>query len=69
MRNSQCGELFCWGWRLERSASGEVAEGYSTLPDKVHALAGLEVRHVHEDEDAGPAPPPGPWAHRLGPTA
>lgn len=40
------GELFSWGWRLERSASGEVVEGYSTLPDKAHALAGLEVRHV-----------------------
>lgn len=40
------GELFCWGWRLERAAGGAVVEGYATLPDKVHALAGLEVRAV-----------------------
>ena len=40
------GELFCWGWKLERAAGGSLVEGYSTLPDRVQALAGLQVRHA-----------------------
>lgn len=40
------GELFCWGWRLSRAGPGAIVEDYTTLPDKVHALAGLQVRHV-----------------------
>ena len=40
------GELFCWGWRLERTSSGGAVDGYVTLPEKVHALEGLVLRHV-----------------------
>ena len=43
---SERGELWCWGWRLEEAASGNTVEGYSTLPERVYALDGLEVRRA-----------------------
>ena len=36
--------LFSWGWRLEQARGGAIVESYSTLPEQVHALDGLEVR-------------------------
>ena len=43
---AESGELYCWGWRLEKVRGGGVIEGYSTLPDQVHALDGVQVRSV-----------------------
>jgi alpha-tubulin suppressor-like RCC1 family protein len=43
---TESGELFGWGWRLEKAGGGSVVEGYTTLPERIHALQGLKVRHV-----------------------
>lgn len=43
---AESGALYCWGWRLEKVRGGGVIEGYSTLPDQVHALDGVQVRSV-----------------------
>ena len=46
------GELFCWGWKLERfdgpaGPSSVVCEGYTTRPERIRGeLEGAEVRQV-----------------------
>ena len=44
---TEAGEVYTWGWRLDELPGGRgVQEGYSTLPERVHALAQVQLRHV-----------------------